>query len=184
MKLSSIQVLGCGVLRNLTACNADFQEAVASRGGLQVVIDAMGHHAESADVQRAGCWALFCSCVHNSELQKVVEAHGGVKACLKALQDHRDDARVQEAGCWVIKELAQTIAKNESSRTTFVSSTQVVLKAMDKHRSVAAVQTAAGGSLRSLASHDTSGWVKSACLGRCGRFQQSTTKRVLEVIQE
>lgn len=58
------------MLRNLAACNAQQQQAVVSRGGIQaggksciilsvqVVMDAMSRHKEHSLMQWAGCWTL------------------------------------------------------------------------------------------------------------------------------
>jgi len=180
-QLVSIQVCGCGVLRNITACNSDHQESVVSRGGIQTVLDAMSTHMESADVQWAGCWALFCVAVHNPVVAEEVAAYGTVQSAIQAMQHHCREPRVQEAGCWVLKELAKHVACNEMQ---LVAALQAVTKAMEKNPTCLAVQTAVNSALKKFAVHDQKGWVKTMCLGRCGRFGVSMTKEMLSSIKE
>mmetsp|Transcript_85481 Transcript_85481/g.169620 ORF Transcript_85481/g.169620 Transcript_85481/m.169620 type:complete len:438 (+) Transcript_85481:81-1394(+) len=180
-QLISIQVWGCGVLRNITACNADHQEGVISRGGIQTVLDAMSTHLESVDVQWAGCWALFCIAVHNPVAAEEVVAYGTVQSAIRAMQHHRREPRVQEAGCWVLKELAKHIARDD---VQLAAAVHAVTKAMEKNPSSVPVQTAVSGALRKFAVHDQKGWVKTMCLGRCGRFGASVTKQMLSSIKE
>merc|ERR1719440_995115 len=105
-----MQELACGVLRNMTACSAEHQDCVVSRGGVQLILDAMVAHPQAINVQWACCWALFCLSVHNTETQAEVAAYGAVKVTLKTMQVHWAEPRIQEAGCWVLKELAEQIA--------------------------------------------------------------------------
>merc|ERR1719352_1685116 len=92
---AKLQEFACGVLRNLCACNAEYQGAVAERNGIQLVLASMQEHLESANVQWAGSWALFCICVHNTELQEEVVAYGGMKAAIKAMELHQTIPRIQ-----------------------------------------------------------------------------------------
>eukprot|EP00439_Symbiodinium_sp_Y106_P085367 s419_g28.t1 len=103
-QVPNLQVMGCGVLRNLAACNSEQQQAVVSRGGIQVVLDAMSMHSDSSAMQWAGCWTMFCLCVHNAEMRCEVAAYGAARVALKALEAHRAEHRVQEAGCWLLKD--------------------------------------------------------------------------------
>jgi hypothetical protein len=112
-----------------------------------------------------------------------VAAHGAVRAVLKAMEQHQADATVQEAGCWVLKELAGCTA-NSCDTATFSASIQAVLKVLDKFPTAKAVQTAAKGALRQLATHDTNGWVRSICVGRSGRLCRSTAMHALATINE
>jgi hypothetical protein len=180
--VASIQVLGCGVLRNMTACSAEHQQAVVERGGIQVVVDGMMSHLSTANVQWAGCWALFCLAVHNSETQMEVADHGAARLAVDALEKHSTDPKVQEACCWLVKELAPQLHKEDSDRTSFMVCVKAVLHLMGS--ASPAVQTAAGSALRQLSKHDTEGWVKTTCLGRCGRLGRSTTMQALEAIKE
>lgn len=112
-----------------------------------------------------------------------VAAYGAARVALKALEAHRAEHRVQEAGCWLLKELAEHMA-TAKDRATFSAAIQAALKALEKHPGNAAVQKAARGALQSLSAFDKEGWVKMACLGRCGRLGRTATMRTLEAIQE
>eukprot|EP00435_Cladocopium_sp_Y103_P048155 s305_g14.t1 len=182
-QLPNLQVMGCGVLRNLAACNSQQQQAVVSRGGIQVVLDSMSAHKEHSLMQWAGCWTLFCLCVHNAEMRSEVYAYGAARAALKALEAHRLEARVQEAGCWLLKELAEHMAGCKD-RATFSAAIQAALKAVEKYPGNQAVEKAARTALQKLSAFDKEGWVKMACLGRCGRLGRTATMRTLEAIQE
>jgi hypothetical protein len=198
--LPSIQVYGCGVLRNMTASNAEHQESVVSRGGVPVVLEGMCKHPDSADVQWAGCWAIFCFAAGNAEMRAEVAAYGAVRTVLKAMDRHREEARVQEAGCWVLKELADQPAPGLAAAESpcgapppglgqdrvaiLAAGVQVVLKAMERHPSSAAVQAAAAGALRRLAANDAGAFVRTTCMGRCGRLGRSATMRALTSIKE
>lgn len=99
------------------------------------------------------------------------------------MAEHRQDARLQEAACWVLKELARYLA-TAATRTTFIGAQQAIMKALEGHAASAPAQTAAEGALRVLAAHDESGWVKTATLGRVGRFGRAATNHALAAIQE
>jgi len=179
-QIPNIQVMGCGVLRNLAASNSMQQEAIISRGGVQLVLDAMKAHTV-ANVQWAGCWTLFCLCVHNKEMQAEVSAYGAVRAAVHAMEMHRAEGRIQEASSWLLKELAEPTSHDT---TLFSAALQATLKAVEKHPMNHAVQKATKAALQQFAAHDTDGWVRTACLGRCGRLGRTATMRTLEAIQE
>merc|ERR1711957_50876 len=196
--LRSIQVYGCGVIRNMTTSNLEHQEAVVSRGGVQVILVAMQWHLDSSDVQWAGCWALCCLAARNKATRAEIAAYGAVRAALQAMERHRAEARVQEAGCWVLKELAgQPPADTTKSpmpgappgappgkTANLVAGAQALLKAMERHPSSVTVQSAACAALRKLVMHDAGGWIRTTCVGRCGRLGRSTTMRALSTINE
>jgi len=182
---AKLQEFACGVLRNLCACNAEYQAEVAGRNGIQLVLTSMQEHLESASIQWAGSWALFCICVHSSELQEEVVAYGGAEAALKAMESHRAVPRLQESCCWLLKELAEAYASTLHGRGGNLSAVlQAVLRAMEKHPKEKKVQTAVHCALRKLQATDAEGWVKSSILGRCGRMGNSATMRALSVVQE
>lgn len=178
--LANIQVNCCGVLRNLAACNSQQQEAIVSRGGVQLVLDAMNAHA-AANVQWACCWTMFCLCVHNKEMQAEVSAYGAVRTAVNSMEMHRAEGRVQEAASWLLKELAEPTSHD---KTLFSAALQAMLKAVEKHPMNQTVQKATRAALQSFSAHDTDGWVRTACLGRCGRLGRAATMRTLEAIQE
>jgi len=103
---AQIQTDGCGVLRNVSAGNAQHQAHIVSLGGAQRVLDAMVRHAQHVAVQWAGCWALFCLTVHNPPLRAQVASLGSMHVVLWAMDAYPTCGDVQEAGCWALKELA------------------------------------------------------------------------------
>merc|ERR1719265_792535 len=178
--------MGCGLLRNIAAMNAECQECAVSRGAVDVVREALKAHQEAVRVQTAGCWALYCLSVRNAEVGLEVSNYGGAWVAIKAMEVHRKDARVQEAGCWVLKELAKPVAADRGALAAGVSA---VLRAMEHHVKAPSpeLQEAASGALRALGANDSQGWVKQICLGRRGRLSRPTSKNVrcvMESIQE
>jgi len=119
----------------------------------------------------------------HEELKKQVEAERLELLKVRANLQVECEERVQEAGCWLLKELAEHMA-TAKDRATFSAAIQAALKALEKHPGNAAVQKAARGALQSLSAFDKEGWVKMACLGRCGRLGRTATMRTLEAIQE
>lgn len=90
---------------------------------------------------------------------------------------------MQEAGCWLLKELAEHMASCKD-RAIFSAAIQAALKAVEKYPGNQAVEKAARTALQKLSAFDKEGWVKMACLGRCGRLGRTATMRTLEAIQE
>ncbi|CAK0831515.1 unnamed protein product, partial [Prorocentrum cordatum] len=77
--LMSVQIIACGLLRDLVTRSAEHQETAVCRGGAQLALQAMRAFPQSADVQRAAGGALFRMCEDNEEMQAEVFAYGAVR---------------------------------------------------------------------------------------------------------
>merc|ERR1719183_1229462 len=128
-----IQEFACGVLRNMCSCNAEYQNCVAGREGIELVLKGMKSHSELPTVQWAGCWALFCLGIHNVDVQKEIVTHRGVEAITQAMDVHRADGKVQESACWALRDLIEHAAGAEEASASISSVLPSLLRAMEKH---------------------------------------------------
>ena len=87
--------------------------AVATRGGIEAVVRAMGAHTSSAIVQEHGCGAV-CNLSLNNENRVAVATKRGIEAVVSAMGDHRSCESVQAQGCLALKNIASSISRRHS----------------------------------------------------------------------
>ena len=97
-----MQEAECIALNNL-AQDPKIQLAIASDGGIEAVVKAMGAHQLSVVVQQAGCSALTNLAAKNSENRVTTAANGGIEAVERAMRAHQSIVEVQEAGCGALR---------------------------------------------------------------------------------
>ena len=101
-----MQQVGCGALQHLAFNNAANQAAIASAGGIEVVVAAMGAHASDAAVEQNGCSALQYLASNNAANQAAIAAAGGIEAVVAAMGAHAVNEMVQRHGCGALLNLA------------------------------------------------------------------------------
>ena len=114
---AEMQAAGCKRLMNLAYKSAERRAAVASAGGIEAVVRAMGARVESVGVQEYGCGALFNLSVNDSN-RAAIGSGGGIEAVVAAMHSHGGSAAVQE---WGGRALSNLSVKNDSNRAAIAA---------------------------------------------------------------
>ena len=85
---ATLQEDGCAVLRIVAGSSEDRSVAVASAGGIEAVVRAMGDHKGSTGVQKYGCGALRNLAAGSEDIRAAVATVGGIEAVVNAMQSH------------------------------------------------------------------------------------------------
>eukprot|EP01116_Phalansterium_solitarium_P009975 TRINITY_DN24316_c1_g1_i1.p1 TRINITY_DN24316_c1_g1~~TRINITY_DN24316_c1_g1_i1.p1 ORF type:complete len:153 (+),score=10.30 TRINITY_DN24316_c1_g1_i1:1-459(+) len=88
--------------------NEEFKIMVATDGGIEGVIAALGEQVGSAEVQEHGCLALATFCTSDEHRVKLATA-GGIEAVLEAMTAHVGSSAVQANGCHALANLTAGI---------------------------------------------------------------------------
>jgi len=174
---SELQVVACGVIRNITALKREWQDQVLELGGGYLIVRAMRQFPEDPHVQWAGCWALFCLAIGNLRTADIISKGGGTDAVAQAMTLHKMEAKVQEAGCWALCELARHETRGEIA--TWTEHVRLVSRAMRTH-TTKDVRDAGSAALRKLCTRACKEPARSPQPKRC----RITVRISLPTIQE
>ena len=84
----------CCALRNLTCCSIGKAKFIES-GGIEVFLDAVTTHSDSAFLCQQACWALLSIASDSKENTRLLVILGGGAAVAKVSTKWRDDGSVQ-----------------------------------------------------------------------------------------
>ena len=86
------QVLG---LIKSVAGNDDVKVAIASKGGLELMLDVMAKHIKQAGIVETGCAAVSTVCLRQPEHCKRLMAAEGYDVIIKGMQIHPNEVMLQ-----------------------------------------------------------------------------------------
>lgn len=108
------------------------REAIGACGGLEVVIAAMGRHADMATVQADGA-TLLANSAFGHEQNKVLLANSfALDAIVTAMRSFTQDATMQKHGCLAIRNLAWGLERNKEIAGV-KGGVNAVIDALDAH---------------------------------------------------
>ena len=93
-KCQAMQEGACCALRNLTCCSIGKAKFIES-GGIEVFLDAVTTHSDSAFLCQQACWALLSIASDSKENTRLLVILGGGAAVAKVSTKWRDDGSVQ-----------------------------------------------------------------------------------------
>jgi len=110
---------------------------ISAAGGLERIIEAMGNHSNSLDVQHYGAFALF-HLADNDENQLMISVLGGVEQLMSAMQNYSTHRQIQEFSCGALGNIAVNPINQVKIAT--LGGIELILHAMQMHKSDVHVQ--------------------------------------------
>jgi hypothetical protein len=98
---------------------------------VDAILQAMGGHRGSKEVQEKGCGALKNLAV-NADIAVKSGAGGGVEAIVQAMGGHRGSEGVQRTGCQALRRLADN--KDNVVKIGAEGGVEAIVQAMGAHR--------------------------------------------------
>jgi len=108
LKSAAVQEQALSKLGALAVHGDKNKVALAARGGIEAVVDAMKKHFTNPAVHDAGLWALLNLAAH-AETSVAIAAKGGIDVVVRAMSAHRSNVGVQARGCWALENVADSV---------------------------------------------------------------------------
>jgi len=159
-----IQESGCEVLAILARLE-QLQQAIATRGGIAVICEALKKHEAETGIQRKGCRAL-ANMAEWEATRAAIRSEGGIPLVVNGMRYHVQHPEVGEQGCAAIANLAL----DEENRTEVArcDGVKACIAGLKLHQSHPGIQAYGLGALGNLAvQEDNCPWIRARSRRAC-----------------
>ena len=147
----AVQSQALVALRNLCVKDDENKVRLANAGAIDVVIQAMQHHRDDAQIQSRGSWVL--GIIGSNEDNKLyIGENGGLDVIVRSMWVHAQDMVVQEKACRAL----WTLSVPPQNRHTMVEVDGIaaIIAAMQNHAENPIIQERGCGTMCNLAAND------------------------------